>query len=104
MVRNPFASAGDAGHVGLILGLGRSCEGRNGSLFQYSCLENPMTQDPGRLQPWGRKESNATEHTHMHLLSALLYTGHSVKQRELWSFIFQIEDFYLSFEKLISFI
>ena len=56
------------------------------------------------LQLRGHKESDVTERTHMHLLSALLYTRYSVKQRELWSFIFQIEDFYLSFEKLISFI
>ena len=39
MVKNPPASAGDAG---LIRGLGRSTAGGNGNLLWYSCLENPM--------------------------------------------------------------
>ena len=34
--------AGDGRDVGLIPGLGRSPEGRNGYPLQYSCLENPM--------------------------------------------------------------
>ena len=42
MVKNPPAHAGDTRDVGLIPGLGRSSEGRHGSLLQYSCLENPM--------------------------------------------------------------
>ena len=42
MVENPPASAGDAGDLGLIPGLGRSPGGGNGSPLQYSCLENPM--------------------------------------------------------------
>ena len=42
VVRNLPASAGDAGDVGLIPGLGRSPGGRNGNPPQYSCLENPM--------------------------------------------------------------
>ena len=33
---------GDAGDVGLILGLGRSTGEGNGNPLQYSCLENPM--------------------------------------------------------------
>ena len=36
MIKNPPASAGDAGDVGSIPGSG------NGNLLQYSCLENPM--------------------------------------------------------------
>jgi len=39
MVKNPPASAGDAGSI---LGLGRSAGGGNGDPFQYSCLGNPM--------------------------------------------------------------
>ena len=35
-------NAGDTGVVGSIPGLGRSPGGRNGNLFQYSCLENSM--------------------------------------------------------------
>ena len=32
----------NAGNTGLIPGSGRSPEGRNANLLQYSCLENPM--------------------------------------------------------------
>ena len=39
MVKNLPASAGDAG---LIPESGRSAEGGNSNLLQYSCLENPM--------------------------------------------------------------
>ena len=39
----------------------------NGTLLQYSCLENPM--DGGSLEgcsPWGRKESDMTECLHFY--------------------------------------
>ena len=39
MVKNLPANAGDAG---LIPESGRSAEGGNSNLLQYSCLENPM--------------------------------------------------------------
>ena len=42
VVENPPANAGDIRNTGLIPGLGRSPGGGNGSLLQYSCLENPM--------------------------------------------------------------
>ena len=42
MVKNPHASAGDAGDTRSISGLGRSLGGGNGNLLQYSCLENPI--------------------------------------------------------------
>ena len=45
MVKNPPVNAGEAGDKGdtdLILGLGRSPGGGNGSPLQYSGLENPM--------------------------------------------------------------
>ena len=41
-VKNPPASAGDAGEVGSIPGLGRSPGEGNGNPLQYSCLGNPM--------------------------------------------------------------
>ena len=44
LVKNPPASAGDAGSVP---GLGRSPGGGHGNPLQYSCLENPM--DRGAL-------------------------------------------------------
>ena len=42
MIKNPPAKAGDARDVGSIPGLGRSPEGGNGNLLQYSYLENFM--------------------------------------------------------------
>ena len=46
VVKNPPASAGDAG---LISGSGRSPEGGNSNTFQYSYLGNPM--DRGAWRP-----------------------------------------------------
>ena len=37
------------GDSGSIPGLGRSPGGGNGNPLQYSCLENPMTEEPGKL-------------------------------------------------------
>ena len=42
MVKNPPASAGDAGDVGSIPGSGRSPGGGNGNPLKYSSLENSM--------------------------------------------------------------
>ena len=42
MIKNPPASAGDAGHAGLIPGLGRSPGGGNGNPLQCSSLKYPM--------------------------------------------------------------
>ena len=39
-----------AGDEGLIPGLERSTGGGNGKPLQYSCLENPQTEEPGGLQ------------------------------------------------------
>ena len=46
MVKSLPANAGD---VGLILGSGRSPGEGNGNPLQYSCLENPWTEEPGGL-------------------------------------------------------
>ena len=43
----------NAGDVGSIPELGRSPGEGNGSPLQYSCLENPMDPEPGRLQSMG---------------------------------------------------
>ena len=40
----------DRGDVGLIPGSGRSPGERNGNSCQYSCLEIPWTEEPGRLK------------------------------------------------------
>ena len=50
MVKNPHANAGDTGDMGLISGLGRSPGGGHVNPLQYSCLENPMIEEPVGLQ------------------------------------------------------
>ena len=50
MVKNPPASAGDAGDVGSIPGSGRSPGEGNGNPLQYSCLKNATDREPGGLQ------------------------------------------------------
>ena len=50
LVKNPSASVGD---VGSIPGSGRFPGEGNGNLLQYSCLENPWTEEPGGLQSMG---------------------------------------------------
>ena len=50
MVKNPPASPGDTGDIGLIPGWGRSPEEGNGNPLRYSCLENSTTEEPGGLQ------------------------------------------------------
>ena len=47
------ASAWNVGDPGSILGLGRSPGEENCNPHQYSCLENPMEGEPGRLQSMG---------------------------------------------------
>ena len=42
-------------------GLGRSPGEGNGNPFQYSCLRNPMAEEPGKLQSMGSQESDMTE-------------------------------------------
>ena len=49
MVKNPPASARDIRDADLIPGLGRS----PGNPLQYSCLENPMAEEPGGRQSIG---------------------------------------------------
>ena len=46
-------SACNSGHLGLSPGSGRSPGEGKGYLLQYSCLENPWSEEPGRLQSMG---------------------------------------------------
>ena len=58
VVKNPPANAGD---VGLIPGSGRSPGEGNGNTLQYSCLRNPLAEEPGRLYSlWVCKEADTT--------------------------------------------
>ena len=41
-------------------GSGRSPGEGNGKPFQYSCLENHMDREPGRIQSMGSQESDTT--------------------------------------------
>ena len=50
VVKNPPANAGD---MGSISDLGRFPGGGNANPLQYSCLEIPWTEKPGRLQFMG---------------------------------------------------
>ena len=50
VVKNPPTNAGG---VDLIPGSGRSSGEGNGNPLQYSCLENPWTEEPGGLQSLG---------------------------------------------------
>ena len=43
----------DAGDGGLNSGWGRPPGGRHGNPLQYSCLEDPLTEEPGGLQSMG---------------------------------------------------
>ena len=49
-VKNVPTNAGGLRGVGSIPGLGRSPGEGNGNPLQYSCLENPWMEEPGRLQ------------------------------------------------------
>ena len=53
VVKNPTANAGDVGDAGLIPGLGRYPGGGNDNQLQYSCLENPWTEEPNGLKYMG---------------------------------------------------
>ena len=53
VVKNPPASAGDRRDTGSIPGLGRSPGEGHDNPLQYSCLENPWTEEPGGLQTMG---------------------------------------------------
>ena len=46
-------SACNVGDLGSIPGSGRSPGEGNGNPFQYSCLENPMTEEPGGIPSKG---------------------------------------------------
>ena len=58
------ASAWNAEDLGSIPRSGRSPGEGDGNPLQYSCLENPMMEEPGSYSPWGHKESDMTERLH----------------------------------------
>ena len=69
------ASVYNAGDLGLIPGSGRFPGEGNGNPLQYSCLENPITEELGAgYSPWGRKKSGKTERHHFHFHFQSMYT------------------------------
>ena len=63
MVNNLPANAGNVRIVGSNPRLGRSSGGGRGNPLQYSCLEDPWTEEPGRLQSTGLQRANTTKAT-----------------------------------------
>ena len=59
------ASTCNAGDPGSIPGSGKILGEGNGNPLQYPCLENPVDEEPGRLQHRGHKESDTTERFHI---------------------------------------
>jgi len=59
VVKNSPPNAGDTGDVGSIPGQGRSPEGGNGNLLQYSCLGNPMDREAWQATVHGVAKSQA---------------------------------------------
>ena len=53
MVKNPPANAEDIRDAGSIPELRRSPGGGHSNPLQYSCLENPMEEEPGGVQSTG---------------------------------------------------
>ena len=86
VVKKPPVNAGDAG---LIPGSGRSLGGGHGNPLKYSCLENPMTEEPGRLQSMGSQSwtqlKQFSTHVHMQWTSLVAQTVKSLPiMRETW--------------------
>ena len=59
---------GDIGDVSSIRGWGRSPGGKDGSLLQYSCLENPMDRGAWKDTICGVAELDTTEELDMLIL------------------------------------
>ena len=73
VVKNLPANAGDVRDVSLIFGLGRSTGEGHGYPFQYSCLENPWTEDSGGLQSIGSQRVEHDWSDLAHMVYSLLY-------------------------------
>ena len=58
MVKNPLYHLLNVGNTGSIPGLEISAEEGNDNPLQYSCLENSMDGEPGRLQYMGSQKSH----------------------------------------------
>ena len=66
MVKNPPANVGDTGYTSSMSGSGRSPRGGHGNPLQCSCLGDPMDRRLVCCSPQSHKESDTTEHAHVH--------------------------------------
>ena len=80
MVKNPPANAGD---MGSSPGSGRALGEGNGNPLQYSCIENPMAEEPGGLQSVGSEKSwtRLNESTTVVLVAALARSQEKLQSR-----------------------
>ena len=72
VVKKPPANAGDLRNTGSLPGLGRPPGERNGTLLQYSCLENPMDGGAWWAQSGTRLKRLSTHSTECSLIRVVL--------------------------------
>ena len=66
MAKNPTTNAGDSGNICSIPGSGRSPEEEMAPHSSILAWKIPRTEEPGRLQSRGCKESDMTEQAQTH--------------------------------------
>ena len=71
MVKNLSANAGEVKDAGSIPGLGRCHGGRNGTILQYFCLENPVDRGAWQLPSMGLHQLG-TSRSSLILLAAVI--------------------------------
>ena len=72
VIKNPPANAGDIRDKGSIPQSGRPPREGHGNPLRYSCLENSHGQKSlAGYSPWGRKESDTTDHLGTSTMSEL---------------------------------
>ena len=98
VVKNSPASAGDAGDMGSIPGLGRSPGGGNGNPLWYPCLENPTDRGAWRAMVHGVAESDMTQHS-TYIIDEQRCVGFRVQQRDSVSHI-RVYSFFKLFSHL----
>ena len=73
--KEPVWNAEDTGDSGSISGSGSSLGGGNGNPLQYSCLENPWTGEPDRLQSMRSQRDTIWQLKHNNNMNCRLLTN-----------------------------